>query len=68
MIHRLAVIVPAANEEQHIASCLASIAAARAHLARSAAAGVQVQVFVVLDGCQDQTAAIAAAFLGCGRS
>ena len=64
MIRRLAVIVPAANEEQHIGSCLASIGTARAHLAQSSAAGVQVQVFVVLDGCQDQTAAIAARFPG----
>ena len=64
MIRRLAVIVPAANEEQHIGSCLASIGAARAHLAQSRAASVHVQVFVVLDGCQDQTAAIAARFPG----
>jgi glycosyltransferase involved in cell wall biosynthesis len=64
LIRRLAVIVPAANEEQNIASCLASIGAARAHLARSAVAGVQVQVFVVLDGCQDRTAAVATLFPG----
>ena len=64
MIRRMAVIVPAANEEQAIAPCLASIATARAHLARSPAAGVQVQVVVVLDNCQDQTAAIAARFPG----
>ena len=62
MIRRLAVIVPASNEEQHIASCLASIGAARAHLAQSRAAGVQVRVFVVLDGCRDRTATIAARF------
>jgi glycosyltransferase involved in cell wall biosynthesis len=64
LIRRLAVIVPAANEEQTIASCLASIAAARVHLARSPAADVQVQVIVVLDNCQDQTAVIAARFPG----
>lgn len=64
MIRRMAVIVPAANEEQTIASCLASIAAARAHLARRHTAGVQVQVVVVLDSCQDRTAAIAARFPG----
>jgi glycosyltransferase involved in cell wall biosynthesis len=67
LIRRLAVIVPAANEEQHIASCLASIAVAHAHLARSRTEGVQVQVFVVLDGCQDQTADIAARFPGVRR-
>jgi glycosyltransferase involved in cell wall biosynthesis len=64
LIRRLAVIVPAANEEQNIASCLASIAAARRHLSRSHAACVQVRVVVVLDSCQDQTAAIAARFNG----
>ena len=64
MIRRMAVIVPAANEEQHIASCLASIGAARAHLSQRRAGGVQVQVFVVLDGCQDQTAAVVARFPG----
>jgi GT2 family glycosyltransferase len=64
LIRRLAVIVPAANEEQHIASCLASIGAARAHLSRRRADGVQVQVFVVLDGCRDQTATIVGRFPG----
>jgi glycosyltransferase involved in cell wall biosynthesis len=64
LIRRLAVIVPAANEERTIASCLASIAAARAHLARSSTAGVQVQIVVVLDNCQDRTAVIAARFPG----
>lgn len=64
MIRNLAVIVPAANEEQTIAACLASITAARRHLARSRTAVTQVEVFVVLDGCQDQTAAVAARFPG----
>jgi glycosyltransferase involved in cell wall biosynthesis len=64
LIRRMAVIVPAANEEQTIAACLASIAAARAHLARRHTADIQVQVFVVLDSCQDQTAAIATHFPG----
>jgi glycosyltransferase involved in cell wall biosynthesis len=64
LIRRLAVIVPAADEERTIASCLASVAAARAHLARSHTAGIQVQVFVVLDSCRDQTAVIAARFPG----
>ena len=64
MIRRVAVVVPAANEEQHIASCLASIRAAQAHLSQRRAEDVQVQVFVVLDGCQDQTAAVVARFPG----
>ncbi len=64
MIRRLAVIVPAANEERDIASCLASIAAARRHLAWNWTADVDVQVIVVLDNCEDRTAAIAARFRG----
>ena len=64
MIRNLAVIVPAANEERTIAACLASVTAARRHLARSRTAAVQVKVFVVLDGCQDQTAAVAVRFPG----
>jgi glycosyltransferase involved in cell wall biosynthesis len=64
LIRNLAVIVPAANEEQTIAACLASITAARRHLARSRTAVVQVEVFVVLDRCQDETAAVAARFPG----
>jgi glycosyltransferase involved in cell wall biosynthesis len=64
LIRRLAVIVPAANEEQHIASCLVSIGAARAHLSQRRAGGVQVQVFVVLDGCRDKTATVVSRFSG----
>jgi glycosyltransferase involved in cell wall biosynthesis len=64
LIRRLAVIVPAANEERRIASCLASIGAARAHLSQRHANSVQVQVFVVLDDCRDQTAAIVRRFPG----
>jgi glycosyltransferase involved in cell wall biosynthesis len=64
LIRRLAVIVPAANEEQHIASCLSSIGAARAYLSQRRGGGVQVQVFVVLDGCRDKTATIVSRFCG----
>jgi glycosyltransferase involved in cell wall biosynthesis len=60
LIRRVAVVIPAANEEQHIGTCLASIRAARSQLYRSTPR-VQVQIFVVLDGCHDATAAIAAA-------
>lgn len=60
MIRRIAVIVPAANEEQLIGGCLSRIRAARSHLYR-AHAGIQVRLVVVLDGCRDSTALITAA-------
>jgi glycosyltransferase involved in cell wall biosynthesis len=59
VIRRITVIVPAANEEQHIGACLASILTARHQLYRGTAT-VQVQIVVVLDSCEDATAAIAA--------
>jgi glycosyltransferase involved in cell wall biosynthesis len=61
LIRQVAVIVPAANEEQHISTCLASIMTARNQLYRSTP-DVRVQIFVVLDNCQDATADLAAAF------
>jgi glycosyltransferase involved in cell wall biosynthesis len=61
LIRRVAVIVPAANEEAAIGRCLASIAAARSTLYRSGASP-QVAILVVLDDCTDSTAAIAARF------
>jgi glycosyltransferase involved in cell wall biosynthesis len=61
VIRRLAVVVPAADEEQRIGRCVAAIVAARSHLYR-ATARVQVQVIVVLDACQDATAARAGAY------
>ena len=63
MIRRVAVIVPAADEEQRIGRCLLSIITARAHLYRTTV-NVSVQVIVVLDSCQDNTAAHVAAFEG----
>jgi glycosyltransferase involved in cell wall biosynthesis len=59
LIRRIAVIVPAANEERLIGNCLSSIRAARAHLYR-ATASVQVRIVVVLDGCRDLTARVVA--------
>jgi cellulose synthase/poly-beta-1,6-N-acetylglucosamine synthase-like glycosyltransferase len=60
MIRRVAVIIPAANEEQQIGRCLASVSAARARLYRTRAT-ISVRTLVVLDGCHDATAAVAAA-------
>lgn len=60
MIGRVAVIIPAANEERLIGKCLASVSAARRHLHRRSA-NIDVRVVVVLDGCADATAEVAAA-------
>jgi glycosyltransferase involved in cell wall biosynthesis len=60
VIRRIAVIVPAANEERQLGDCLSSIRAARAHLYRTSAS-IRVRIVVVLDGCRDLTADIAAA-------
>jgi glycosyltransferase involved in cell wall biosynthesis len=60
LIRRVAVIVPAANEEQQIGNCLASIRAALAHLYRTRP-GIRTRIVIVLDGCQDLTAQIVAA-------
>jgi glycosyltransferase involved in cell wall biosynthesis len=60
LIRRVAVVVPAANEERHIGKCLSSIGAARRHLYQSHA-NIQVRIVVALDDCVDSTAAIAAA-------
>jgi glycosyltransferase involved in cell wall biosynthesis len=61
LIGRIAVVVPAANEERRIARCLSAIAAARMHLQRTRQE-ITVRTVVVLDSCQDATAAIAATF------
>jgi hypothetical protein len=61
LIRRVAVIVPAANEEQRIGRCLAAMTAARSQLYRSRA-NVSVHIFVVLDSCRDATAEIAGGF------
>lgn len=60
MIRRVAVVIPAANEEQRIGRCLAAVAAARRHLYHSDTT-IAVRTVVVLDSCQDRTAVIAAA-------
>jgi len=56
-------VIPAANEEQRIGRCLAGVEAARAHLCRGNTS-IQVRIVVVLDGCNDATAAVAAACAG----
>jgi glycosyltransferase involved in cell wall biosynthesis len=61
VIRQVAVVIPAADEEQRIGRCLLSVLAARSQLYR-ATPSVHVQVIVVLDDCRDATAAQAAAF------
>jgi glycosyltransferase involved in cell wall biosynthesis len=60
LIRRVAVVIPAANEERRIGRCLSAVAAARRHLYHTNPA-IAVRAVVVLDGCQDRTAMIAAA-------
>jgi glycosyltransferase involved in cell wall biosynthesis len=60
LIRRVAVVIPAANEERRIGRCLSAVAAARRHLYQSNAS-IAVRTVVVLDSCQDRTAVIAAA-------
>jgi glycosyltransferase involved in cell wall biosynthesis len=57
VIRRMAVIVPAADEEEHIGDCLAAIRAAVSYLHHGT--GIAARVILVLDRCRDQTAAIA---------
>jgi len=60
LIRRVAVVIPAANVERRIGRCLAAVAAARRHL-QSGRADITIRTVVVLDGCHDGTAMIAAA-------
>jgi hypothetical protein len=53
----MAVIVPAADEEEHIGDCLSAIQAAAGCLYQET--GIPARVILVLDRCLDQTAAIA---------
>jgi glycosyltransferase involved in cell wall biosynthesis len=64
MIRQVAIVVPAANEQDRIAACLQSIERARDHLLRSRPDICTVQTVVVLDACDDDTAEVAARFPG----
>lgn len=54
----IGVVIPAHNEEHHIAACLTSVLFAAEH---PALAGQPVSVVVVLDACSDQTELIVSA-------
>jgi glycosyltransferase involved in cell wall biosynthesis len=62
MIQHLAVVVPAADEEDRIAACLQAISESRRRLLESELAVKRVDVIVVLDACADDTQAIVARF------
>jgi glycosyltransferase involved in cell wall biosynthesis len=62
MVQTLAVIVPAADEQERIAACLAAINVARRRLLKSDLGVWSVHVIVVLDACIDETPAIVARF------
>jgi glycosyltransferase involved in cell wall biosynthesis len=58
VISRVVVVVPAADEEDNIGACLASLHAARQHLHHVTAGAIRSRVVVVLDDCSDGTAAV----------
>lgn len=60
MIRRVAVIVPAADEQAGIAACLRAIEQARRQLLRSPLGVGRVDVYVVLDACTDRTPEVVA--------
>ncbi|RLY91623.1 glycosyltransferase family 2 protein [Kocuria tytonicola] len=56
MIRRVAVVVPACNEEERVGRCMASVAAAVAHLrAGSPVEPPSVDVVLAADSCTDRT-------------
>lgn len=54
MIRHIALVIPAHNEEEHIALCLNALQQSIAYLAQ-AFAQIQVSIIVVLDNCTDKT-------------
>ncbi len=63
MITEIAVVVPVANEADHLGRCLEHIAAARTKVLHSSP-GIVVRVVVVLDDCRDASEQIAAGAAG----
>ncbi len=57
MISDITVLVPAADEKEHIAGCLDAIGTALDYL-NGKLGGIQARVVVVLDDCHDCTAKI----------
>ncbi|HEU5265715.1 MAG TPA: glycosyltransferase [Jatrophihabitans sp.] len=62
MISRVAVVVPAADEQHLIAGCLTALRRAACHLRDATPHPPQLDVVVVLDACRDRTADVVAEF------
>lgn len=58
MISTVGVVVPAANEQEHVGACLDALGVARAHLLGISGDAVEARIVVVLDSCIDETASI----------
>lgn len=65
-IDRVAVVVPAHNEDQHLDRALSALRAAADALERERP-GVQLSITVVLDSCTDRSADIAAGYVASDR-
>lgn len=61
-LRHLLVVVPARDEAETLAACLASIIGACAAVPSAAVPSVTVTIVLVLDGCTDDSASIAAGF------
>jgi hypothetical protein len=64
VIRIVGVVVPAANEQNHIGACLQALADSRKQLALTRYSGVDVRVVVVLDSCVDDTMPVVAGYAG----
>jgi glycosyltransferase involved in cell wall biosynthesis len=62
VISQVAVVVPAADEQDEIGACLEALQRARTALRRASGGTIRSRVIVVLDACRDATASIAASF------
>jgi glycosyltransferase involved in cell wall biosynthesis len=62
MIRNVGVIVPAANEAQHLAECLRAVRRSHRHLIAACRREIKVRIVVVLDSCTDDSALVAARF------
>jgi Glycosyl transferase family 2 len=55
MIRSVVIVIPAANEERLIGSCLDAVDAARSHIRQHAERSLEMTTLVVLDSCTDAT-------------
>jgi hypothetical protein len=62
VIRRIAIVVPAADEEADIVGCLTALRTARRTLWQTSGRDIAVHIVVVLDRCRDRTPTIVARF------